>query len=79
MNYELALRSLLEWTSHNDNIRAVVLTGSAAAAGDHPLSDRDIELHVRDTRPLEIDDSWWTDLGTVLSCVWRTATISQLD
>lgn len=32
MNYKLALRSLLEWTSHNDNIRAVVLTGSADAA-----------------------------------------------
>lgn len=67
MNYELTLRSLLEWTSHNDNIRAVVLTGSAATADDHPLSDRDIELHVRDTRPLEIDDSWWIDLGTVLA------------
>jgi aminoglycoside 6-adenylyltransferase len=67
MNYEFALRSLLEWASHNNNIRAVVLTGSAAAASDHPLSDRDIELHVHDSRPLEVDDSWWTDLGTVLA------------
>lgn len=67
MNYEFALQSVLEWASHDANVRAVVLTGSAASASDHPLSDRDIELHVRDTSPLEADDSWWAGLGTVLA------------
>ncbi|OZE28363.1 adenylyltransferase [Rhodococcus sp. 05-2255-1e] len=51
----------------NENVRAVVLTGSAAAHAQHALSDRDIELYVRSTGPLEDDDSWWRDLGEVLA------------
>ncbi|AYJ47811.1 aminoglycoside 6-adenylyltransferase [Rhodococcus sp. P1Y] len=67
MDYEIALRTLLSWATQNVNVRAVVLTGSAATHEQHPLSDRDVELHVRDTAPLEEDDSWWSELGEVLA------------
>lgn len=67
MNYGSVLRGLSAWAASNDNIRCVVLTGSAASAAAHPLSDRDIELHVRDTAILERDDVWWNKLGQVLA------------
>lgn len=58
---------MVDWAAQDDNVRAVVLTGSAAADSQHPLSDRDIEIHASNTRSLEGDDSWWTDLGEVLA------------
>lgn len=67
MDYDSAIRSVLTWATQNENVRAVVLTGSAAAHAANPLSDRDIELYVRNTEPLENDDSWWLDLGDVLA------------
>ncbi|MCZ4516942.1 aminoglycoside 6-adenylyltransferase [Rhodococcus ruber] len=67
MDYDWAVRSVLTWAKQNENVRAVVLTGSAATHAEHPMSDRDIELHVRNTEPLEYDDSWWLDLGDVLA------------
>ena len=67
MDYDEALRRILAWASADANVRAVVLTGSAATGSQHPLSDRDIELHARDTSPLETDDAWWRGLGDVLA------------
>ncbi|WP_288143202.1 aminoglycoside 6-adenylyltransferase [Rhodococcus sp. 14-2483-1-2] len=67
MDYDLAVRSVLTWAMQNDNVRAVVLTGSAATQAQHPLSDRDLELYVRNAESLENDDSWWLDLGDVLA------------
>jgi aminoglycoside 6-adenylyltransferase len=67
VDYDLAIRSVLTWATQNENVRAVVLTGSAASRAEHPLSDRDIELHVRNTELLEDDDSWWLNLGNVLA------------
>ena len=46
---------------------AVVLTGSAVTGAQHALSDRDVELHARDTSVLEAEDSWWRELGDVLA------------
>lgn len=67
MNYDGALREITGWAESDENVRCVVLTGSAAAASDHPLSDRDIELHLRDVNALEQDDSWWNALGKVIA------------
>lgn len=67
MNYDSILRSLTAWAESSDNIRCIVLTGSSASASAHPLSDRDLELHVRDLSILERDDSWWNTLGEVLA------------
>lgn len=57
----------MAWAEGNENVRCVVLTGSAASVMAHPLSDRDLEFHVRDTATLEGDDSWWDTLGKVLA------------
>lgn len=67
MNYDCALREITRWAESDENVRCVVLTGSAAAASDHPLSDRDIELHLRDVNALKQDDSWWNALGKVIA------------
>jgi aminoglycoside 6-adenylyltransferase len=67
MKYETVMKALSAWAAGSDNIRCVVLTGSAASKAAHPLSDRDIELHVRDPAILELDDSWWRTLGEVLA------------
>lgn len=67
MDYDRVLATLLAWANRTDAVRSVVLTGSAAAASDHPLSDRDLELHVRNREILERDDSWWNTLGAVLA------------
>jgi aminoglycoside 6-adenylyltransferase len=67
MDYRQALDAIVEWARGESNVRAVVLTGSAAANSQHPLSDRDVELHVQETAPLEAADDWWASLGQVLA------------
>ncbi|MDJ0322020.1 aminoglycoside 6-adenylyltransferase [Pseudarthrobacter sp. PS3-L1] len=66
MDYEKVIDVLTKWAQNNDNVRALVLTGSAAAHETHPLSDRDIEIYATDPAPLLADDSWWDQLGDVL-------------
>ncbi len=60
------LDRLTRWASAEDGVRALVLTGSAAAGQAHPLSDRDLEVYALDPAPLLADDSWWNGLGEVL-------------
>ena len=67
MDYDSVLKSLLAWADRTETVRCVVLTGSAASATTHPLSDRDLEIHVRDIETLVRDDSWWSRLGIVLA------------
>lgn len=66
MDYQKALQRLIRWAQATATVRALVLTGSAAAHLVHPLSDRDLELFVTDHDGLLRDESWWTDLGEVL-------------
>jgi aminoglycoside 6-adenylyltransferase len=67
LDYQRTIDAIVRWAAQDSNVRAVVLTGSAAAKSQHPLSDRDIELHVLDTSPLEESDDWWSHLGEVLA------------
>jgi len=67
MDYDVAIGALLGWVGTTDDVRAVVLTGSAAIGGAHPLSDRDVELYVRDPALVLADESWWRSLGEVLA------------
>ncbi|WP_338889562.1 aminoglycoside 6-adenylyltransferase [Rhodococcus sovatensis] len=67
MDYRAVLERIVTWAAKDPNVRTVVLTGSAASGALHELSDRDIELHVLRTAPLEQDDSWWNSLGEVLA------------
>ncbi|WP_248758607.1 aminoglycoside 6-adenylyltransferase [Pseudarthrobacter sp. SSS035] len=73
MDYDNAIDTLTAWAKNNENVRAMVMTGSAAAYETHPLSDRDIEIYATDPTPLLADDSWWDHLGDVL-VVERLAT-----
>lgn len=66
MDYESVLGTLTTWASGHEDVRALVLTGSAAAGATHPLSDRDIEVFTTDVPALLDDDSWWANLGEVL-------------
>jgi aminoglycoside 6-adenylyltransferase len=68
VNYDKALNALVSWAETNDNVRALVMTGSAACgvADVHPLSDRDIEIYAVEPDRLLTDDSWWASLGEVL-------------
>lgn len=66
-DYQRTLDAIVHWAAQDSNVRAIVLTGSAATRSQHPLSDRDIELHVRDIAPLEESDDWWSHLGDVLA------------
>ena len=66
MDYSRARESLVRWAQGRTDVRALVLTGSAAAQDAHPLSDRDIEVFTTDIDALLTDESWWSDLGDVL-------------
>lgn len=67
MDYDNVLCSLVSWAKNIDNVRCIVLTGSAGSGAAHPLSDRDLEIHLRDSAILESDDSWWESFGDVLA------------
>src|SRR4051794_31330880 len=68
MDYERVLEQVVAWAGANDNVRAVVLTGSAARGPEmvHPESDRDLEIYADQPHELLDDESWFADLGTVL-------------
>lgn len=66
MDYSRAMEALTRWAQDRALVRALVLTGSAAAGAAHPLSDRDIEVFTTDIDALLADESWWSDLGDVL-------------
>ncbi len=66
VDYDKSIETLTAWAQNCENVRAMVMTGSAAAHETHSLSDRDIEIYATDPAPLLADDSWWNQLGTVL-------------
>ena len=69
MDHQRVLAKVVEWASADDNIRAVVLTGSMARGVEHTdeWSDLDIELYVDDPARLLDDDSWYATFGKVLA------------
>jgi aminoglycoside 6-adenylyltransferase len=66
MDYELVKADLVRWATAEDNIRAILITGSGARGQMDDLSDLDVELYVRDPAPLLSDGSWYERLGDVL-------------
>jgi len=65
--YVTLLARITEWAEGDDNIRALVLTGSAARGLDATdrFSDRDIEIIARDRYPLLSSDAWFHDFAPV--------------
>jgi aminoglycoside 6-adenylyltransferase len=59
--------NLLAWVATEENIRAVIQTGSASRTDGRQdrYSDRDIELICRDPAPYLADDAWFRALGPV--------------
>jgi aminoglycoside 6-adenylyltransferase len=55
------------WAAAEDNIRAVVLTGSFARDDYDELSDLDVELYLRDTSDLLTRRDWYDQFGEVLA------------
>ncbi len=68
MNQRLALDRVQAWAQSDENIRAVVLTGSVALGEGEsdPLSDLDVEIYAVDTSPLLDDSEWYRRFGEVL-------------
>src|SRR3954447_6014945 len=68
MDQEAILERVVSWASEEDNIRVAVLTGSVARGDDQfdSLSDLDIELYVKDPRPLLERSDWYERFGQVL-------------
>jgi aminoglycoside 6-adenylyltransferase len=69
VDHELVLDTIIEWAQADENIRAVVLTGSMARGVEHTdeWSDLDVELYAVDPARLLDDDSWYGTFGTVLA------------
>jgi aminoglycoside 6-adenylyltransferase len=62
------LEDIVRWAGAEDNIRLVVLTGSAARGPEatDDLSDLDLELYVEEPQQLLGDHSWYQPFGEVL-------------
>lgn len=68
MDHRRTLEAILEWASGEENVRAVILTGSGARGEDeiHDLSDLDLELYVREPAQLLDETGWYEAFGDVL-------------
>jgi aminoglycoside 6-adenylyltransferase len=66
MDHDHVLNLIIAWATADDNVRAVVLTGSAARGDAHELSDLDIEVYAAEPSTLLDDDSWYVWFGDVL-------------
>jgi aminoglycoside 6-adenylyltransferase len=55
------------WAVDDDNIRAVVLTGSVARGDHDELSDVDVELYLREPSDLLNRRDWYQEFGDVLA------------
>lgn len=68
MDLQEALSTVIDWARNDDNIRVVVLTGSAARGvrATDEWSDLDIEVYAADPSRLLEDASWYARFGKVL-------------
>lgn len=62
------VQRLLAWAGADDNIRALIQTGSSSRAAGQAdrFSDRDIEIIAHDTSPLLANDGWIHAIGNVM-------------
>ena len=59
--------TITQWARHNDNIRALVVTGSLArhdGTSDH-FSDLDLQVITPDVKRFTVNDKWLNELGEV--------------
>jgi len=68
INNDHFLKSIIDFSKKDDNIRAALLTSSRANKNAETdfLSDYDIELYVNDIRVIKKNDEWINSLGKVI-------------
>ena len=66
MDHGKTLTEIRDWADRDDDIRAVVVTGSVAAGTADRWSDLDVEVFTRDPSLLLEDDEWYAPFGEVL-------------
>lgn len=62
-----AIQEIMRWALADDNIRAVVLTGSVARGDQDDLSDVDVELYLHDPSDLLNRRNWYNRFGYLLA------------
>ncbi|MFL5817148.1 MAG: aminoglycoside 6-adenylyltransferase [Conexibacter sp.] len=74
---EALLASVLEWAQRDENVLALIVTGSTARTDGRrdEFSDLDVELIARDPRRLLDDDAWFKAFGGV----WVAMRFDELD
>jgi aminoglycoside 6-adenylyltransferase len=66
MDHDHVLNLIITWAKAEGNVRALVLTGSAARGDAHELSELDIEVYAAEPSKLSDDNSWYAQFGAVL-------------
>lgn len=67
MDQEATVAQIARWAAADENIRTVLVTGSAARGDHDELSDVDVELYLRDPSALLHSRSWYEQFGEVLA------------
>lgn len=67
MNQEATVAQIARWAVADENIRTVLVTGSAARGDHDALSDVDVELYLRDPNALLHSRAWYEQFGEVLA------------
>lgn len=67
MDEEATLAQIARWAAADENIRAVVVTGSAVRGDHDELSDVDVELYLRDPAELLQRRDWHAEFGDLLA------------
>jgi len=66
MDHAAVLARIVQWAERDDNVRAVVVTGSVARGAVDALSDIDVELYVQRPEALLESTEWYEAFGEVL-------------
>ena len=67
VDQQAMIEQVTSWAAGDENIRAVVLTGSSARDDYDELSDLDLELYLRDPSNLLTRRDWYDQFGEVLA------------
>jgi aminoglycoside 6-adenylyltransferase len=67
VDQQAMVKRVTSWAAADENIRAVVLTGSFPGDSYDDLSDLDVELYLRDASHLLTRRDWYHEFGDVLA------------
>jgi aminoglycoside 6-adenylyltransferase len=67
MDHDAMVGKVVRWAAADENIRAVVLSGSVVRGDHDEMSDLDVELYVRDPSALLDRRDWYHQFGELLA------------